>query len=61
MSGNAVYGELKREMWRETVGYLEKFGDEDRRDFLAQAKRLREKAAAEKQVEQWETKPKSKL
>ncbi|KAK3060190.1 hypothetical protein LTR53_020192, partial [Teratosphaeriaceae sp. CCFEE 6253] len=29
MSGKQVYGDLKREMWRETVGYLENFGAED--------------------------------
>lgn len=55
MSGKAVYGDLKREMWRETVGYLEDFGAEDSRGFVSHAKRDKERAVAEKKVKQWET------
>lgn len=54
MSGKAVYGDLKREMWRETVGYLENFGAEDGRDFVIQQRTKREKEVAEKKVQQWE-------
>ncbi|KAK4554796.1 hypothetical protein LTR86_008298 [Recurvomyces mirabilis] len=61
MTGKAVYGELKREMWRETVGYLENFRDEDQIDFMRVTKGLRERAEADKQVSQWEAKLKSKL
>ncbi|KAK4893979.1 hypothetical protein LTR27_007785 [Elasticomyces elasticus] len=58
MSGKQVYGDLKREMWRETVGYLENFGAEDGRDFTTQARRLRERDAAESKVKTWEVKAK---
>lgn len=54
MSGLAVYGVLKQEMWRETVGYLENFGAEDGRDFTIQAKRKRDREASEKKAKQWE-------
>jgi Delta3-Delta2-enoyl-CoA isomerase len=50
MSGKAVYGDLKREMWRETVSYLENHGAEDGRDFLQQAQKKHESEAAEKKV-----------
>ncbi|KAK5118817.1 hypothetical protein LTR62_000026 [Meristemomyces frigidus] len=58
VTGKAVYGDLKREMWRETVGYLESFGDEDQRDFVAAAVKLRERQAAENKVKLWEAKAK---
>ena len=53
-SGLAVYGDLKREMWRETVWYLENFGAEHGRDFVIAANVKREREAAEKRVGQWE-------
>lgn len=58
MNGLAVYGDLKREMWRETVHYLENFGEEDNRDFATQAKRKREREVAERRVGEWEAKAK---
>lgn len=58
MNGKAVYGELKREMWRETVQYLENFGAEDGRDFATQARIKRGKEASEKKVSEWEAKAK---
>lgn len=58
MSGKQVYGDLKREMWRETVDYLENFGAEDGRDFIIQSKRRREREVAERRVKEWEVKAK---
>ncbi|KAK0265954.1 hypothetical protein LTS16_023017 [Friedmanniomyces endolithicus] len=58
MSGKQVYGDLKREMWRETVDYLENFGAEDGRDFMIQARRKREREVAEGKVKMWEAKAK---
>ena len=55
MSGLAVYGELKREMWRETVGYLENYGAEHGRDFVIAAKVKEERELAERKVKQLET------
>ena len=58
MSGKKAYGDLKREMWRETVDYLENFGAEDGRDFRVQAKNDRAKEASERKVKEWEAKAK---
>ncbi|KAK5116848.1 hypothetical protein LTR85_009108 [Meristemomyces frigidus] len=54
MTGKAVYGDLKREMWRETVGYLENFGAEDGRDFMAEGRKRKDREVSEKKVKQWE-------
>lgn len=58
MSGKKAYGDLKREMWRETVDYLENFGAEDGRDFRIQVKKDQEKEASERKVKEWEAKAK---
>ncbi|KAK0932506.1 hypothetical protein LTR91_017797 [Friedmanniomyces endolithicus] len=58
MNGKQVYGDLKREMWRETIDYLENFGAEDGRDFMIQARRKREREVAEGKVKVWEAKAK---
>ena len=58
MNGRAVYGLLKREMWRETVGYLENFGAEDARDFATDARIERNRQESEKKVGAWEVKAK---
>jgi len=57
-NGRAVYGMLKREMWRETVGYLEHFGAEDGRDFVVEARKGDERRKAEEKVRAWEAKAK---
>jgi len=53
-TGKGVYGQLKREMYRETVGYLESWGEEADRDFAIAQKTLKEQAASKKRVEAWE-------
>ena len=58
MTGESVYGKLKREMWRETVEYLEQWSDEHNREFAIDARRRREKEAAVKKVKEWEIKAK---
>ncbi|TKA37723.1 hypothetical protein B0A54_11807 [Friedmanniomyces endolithicus] len=58
MNGKQVYGDLKREMWRETVDYLENFGAEDGRDFMIQTRRNREREVAEGKVKVWEARAK---
>ncbi|KAK4962181.1 hypothetical protein LTR28_004701 [Elasticomyces elasticus] len=57
-----VYGVLKEEMWRETVGYLEKWIDEQGRDREAAKLRKQDLAEAERKVVAWERgAPKAKL
>ena len=58
LSGKQVYGDLKREMWRETVGYLENFGAEDGREFAIEARKRRDWGLAEGRVKAWEAKAK---
>lgn len=58
MSGKAVYGMLKQEMWRETVGYLDNFGAEDARDFTFEERRKRDRQESEKEVRAWEIRAK---
>jgi len=58
MSGRSAYSDLKREMWRETVEYLENFGDEHNRDFAIQERQRRESEVSEKRVKEWEAKAK---
>lgn len=53
-----VYGHLKSEMWRETVGYLERWGDEANRDFAADTRRRRESEESKKRVQTWQAKSK---
>jgi hypothetical protein len=50
MSGQKVLSELKREMYRETVGLLENGNEEAARDNALAEKRQREDAAREKNV-----------
>ena len=49
-----VYGALKREMWRETVRYLEDQGAESERDLAVRVAQAREKAERERRVVEWE-------
>lgn len=58
MSGKFVYGDLKREMYRETIGYLENFGAEDGREYAIQARKKRDHDVAERKVKDWEVKAK---
>jgi Delta3-Delta2-enoyl-CoA isomerase len=61
MSGTSVYGVLKREMWRETLQYLESFGKEDERDFQVRLKTQKEREESEKRVKVWEEGRRAKL
>lgn len=53
-----VYGALKREMFRETVQYLENWGDESKRDLEADLARTRELTERETRVKAFEIKSK---
>lgn len=53
MSGQAVYGVLKREMYRETVEYLERGDEEDARDLAIAEKQKREDLARDERVAAW--------
>lgn len=53
-----VYGALKREMWRETVSYLENWADEAQRDLQIEMARKNELAFSERRVKEWEAKAK---
>jgi hypothetical protein len=55
-----VVGELKREMWRETVDYLESDEREAERAGKASERLDAEAAAREKRVEAWAAKAKAK-
>ncbi|KAL5404368.1 hypothetical protein PMIN03_009225 [Paraphaeosphaeria minitans] len=56
-----VVGELKREMWRETVDFLENDGREAELRDKASDRLAAEDAEREKRVEAWSAKAKSKL
>ena len=51
---SGVYGTLKREMWRETVGYLENAEAGDRREEREVADEKKRAQEAKKIVEAWE-------
>jgi len=53
-----VYGLLKREMWRETVHYLENFTEESNQESALQVATIRETARREMKVKAWEAKAK---
>ncbi|GAB7364518.1 hypothetical protein MBLNU230_g5326t1 [Neophaeotheca triangularis] len=53
-SGKSVYGELKREMYRETVGYLSQWAEEATREEEVRESVGREKRASERRVGEWE-------
>lgn len=53
-----VVGELKREMWRESLYYLENQRDEYLRGLEWQVARTKEDQGREEAVEKWESKAK---
>ncbi|KAF2151077.1 ClpP/crotonase [Myriangium duriaei CBS 260.36] len=57
-SDKGVYGELKREMWRETVYYLENHGEDSTRQLEWTLARTKENAIRDKRVKAWEAKAK---
>lgn len=56
--GPSVYGDLKREMYRETVDYLEQWTEEAQRDWVVRERVRKDSEAAEKRVAGWESKGK---
>ena len=54
MSGKAVYGDLKQEMWRETIDHLELTTEESLRESAMTLKRQREKEVRVRKVGEWE-------
>lgn len=59
-SGKAVFGELKAEMWRETVRYLEDTTEESLRETERALKAKREGEKRERRVSQWEAEGREK-
>ncbi|KAM0716585.1 hypothetical protein Q7P37_008030 [Cladosporium fusiforme] len=53
MSGQSVYGDLKREMYRETVEYLERGNEEEARDAVIAEKKAKEEVQREERVGSW--------
>lgn len=51
---SGVYGRLKREMWRETVGYLDDFGRSERRVEREMEEHKRREEGEEKKIVEWE-------
>lgn len=49
-----VYGDLKREMWRESLQYLEGHGEEETRKGNAKLALEKEQAKRERRVQDWE-------
>ena len=60
LSGRNAYGDLKREMWRETVLLLDNWGAESNRDLVVETQLADEALTREKRVAAWEG-SKSKL
>ena len=53
-----VYGALKREMWRETIHYLENFTEESNKEIANQLARTHENVRRESKIKAWEAKAK---
>lgn len=53
-SGKAVFGLLKEEMWRETVGYLDDCTGEGLRETERAVREKRDYAGKERRVKEWE-------
>ncbi|KAL8635761.1 MAG: hypothetical protein Q9228_006785 [Teloschistes exilis] len=51
---SGVYGRMKREMWRETVGYLDDFGRSERRVEREMEEHKRREESGEKKIVEWE-------
>lgn len=51
---STVYGVLKKEMWRETVGYLENSDAADRKHERDEAEDKKRAQEAEKRIKEWE-------
>lgn len=51
---SGVYGRLKREMWRETVGYLDDVGRSERRVERETEENKRREEREEKKIVEWE-------
>ena len=60
-SGLAVFGQLKMEMWRETIRYLEDNTEESMRETERMLKAKKESEKREKKVRAWEGNEKAKL
>lgn len=56
-----VYGDLKREMWRETVSYLDGYDEELRREERQGSIERRLKAESEQRLRWWDKQDKAKL
>lgn len=54
LSGRSSYGELKREMYRETIGYLEGSSEESIREGVQALQGAREEREREENVRRWE-------
>lgn len=54
MSGQSVYGVLKREMYRETIAFLEQTTEESIRENQKGFQWAREKREKEENVRRWE-------
>ena len=54
LSGRSSYGELKQEMYRETIGYLESSTEESIREGTKALQWAQEKKAREENVRRWE-------
>lgn len=53
-SGKAVFGQLKEEMWRETVRYLDDCTEESVRETERALREKKDQAEREKRVREWE-------
>ena len=58
VSGKAVFGQLKEEMWRETVRYLDDCTEESLRETERALRESREGKKREGRVRAWEAKAK---
>lgn len=51
---SGVYGILKAEMWRESLGYLEGHAENEERDGVNMDREVNRKAVAKTRVAEWE-------
>lgn len=58
---SGVYGVLKAEMWRESLGYLEGHTENEERDRLNIDREEKRKEQAKNTAAEWERRAKSKL
>lgn len=61
VTGKAAFAQLKEEMWRETISYLDDTSEESIREDRRALRVEKERAQREKKIAEWEGKEKATL